>query len=64
MGLMPEEIINMNKVDNKEAAVDTEIVEEEKEEEIGEYDCPRCGYHITNGSVFCPKCGAQTRAVR
>lgn len=40
------------------------IVEEEKEEEIGEYDCPRCGFHITDGKVFCPKCGAQTRTVR
>ncbi|MGN1190075.1 MAG: zinc ribbon domain-containing protein [Candidatus Ornithospirochaeta sp.] len=39
-------------------------VEEEEEEEIGEYDCPRCGFHITDGKVFCPKCGAQTRTVR
>ncbi|MBQ0070767.1 MAG: zinc ribbon domain-containing protein [Spirochaetales bacterium] len=38
--------------------------EVEEEEEIGEYDCPRCGHHITDGAVFCPKCGAQTRAVR
>lgn len=37
---------------------------EPKEEEILEYDCPRCSYHITDGSVFCPKCGAQTRKVR
>ena len=34
------------------------------EEDVGEYDCPRCGYHITDGKVFCPKCGAQTRSVR
>lgn len=39
-------------------------VEVEEEEEIGEYDCPRCGFHITDGKVFCPKCGAQTRSVR
>lgn len=39
-------------------------VVEEEEEEVGEYDCPRCGHHITDGAVFCPKCGAQTRAVR
>ena len=41
-------------------------VEEEtvEEEDVGEYDCPRCGFHITDGKVFCPKCGAQTRTVR
>ena len=42
-------------------------VEEEEtveEEDVGEYDCPRCGFHITDGKVFCPKCGAQTRKVR
>ncbi len=36
---------------------------EETEEIIPEYDCPRCGFHITDGAVFCPKCGCQTRAV-
>lgn len=36
---------------------------EETEEVIPEYDCPRCGFHITDGAVFCPKCGCQTRAV-
>ena len=36
----------------------------EETEEIMEYDCPRCGHHITDGKVFCPKCGAQTRVVR
>ena len=41
-----------------------DVGEEEKEEDVGEYDCPRCGYHITDGKVFCPKCGAQTRSVR
>lgn len=41
-----------------------EIKVEEEEEEVGEYDCPRCGFHITDGKVFCPKCGAQTRSVR
>lgn len=35
----------------------------QEEEVIGEYDCPRCGRHITDGAVFCPKCGAQTRKV-
>lgn len=38
--------------------------EEEESESVGEYDCPRCGLHITNGAVFCPRCGAQTRRVR
>ena len=46
------------------APIETEMEEEEKEEDVGEYDCPRCGYHITDGKVFCPKCGAQTRIVR
>ena len=43
-----------------------EVEEEEpvEEEDVGEYDCPRCGFHITDGKVFCPKCGAQTRKVR
>lgn len=40
------------------------IVEEEEEERVEEYDCPRCGLHITNGAVFCSRCGAQTRKVR
>ena len=41
-----------------------EVEEERKEEDVGEYDCPRCGFHISDGKVFCPKCGAQTRKVR
>ena len=41
-----------------------DVVEENEEEERMEYDCPRCGFHITDGKVFCPKCGAQTRSVR
>lgn len=40
------------------------VAESLQEEEIGEYDCPRCGRHITDGAVFCPGCGAQTRTVR
>lgn len=44
---------------------DNSVEEEEEEEEvILPYDCPKCGYHIENGAVFCPKCGAQTRSVR
>ena len=35
----------------------------EEEEAVPEYDCPRCGFHITDGAVFCPKCGCQTRKV-
>ena len=35
----------------------------EEEEVIPEFDCPRCSYHITNGAVFCPRCGYQTRSV-
>lgn len=37
--------------------------EEIEEEVVPEYDCPRCGFHITDGAVFCPKCGSQTRKV-
>lgn len=44
--------------------VNTDYEEIKVEEEVGEYDCPRCGFHITDGKVFCPKCGAQTRSVR
>lgn len=36
----------------------------EKTDEVEEYDCPRCGFHIKDGAVFCPHCGAQTRSVR
>lgn len=36
---------------------------ETAEEAVFEYDCPRCGFHITDGAVFCPKCGCQTRKV-
>lgn len=73
MGMKAEEILALNKgrrVNTEAAPVYTPIVEEEsvdveeEEEEVGEYDCPRCGFHITDGKVFCPKCGAQTRVVR
>ena len=47
----------------QESFVPTETIVD-VEEDVGEYDCPRCGYHITDGKVFCPKCGAQTRSVR
>ena len=39
-------------------------VEDVVEDVVEEYDCPRCGFLITDGKVFCPKCGAQTRVVR
>ena len=39
-------------------------VEDVVEYVVEEYDCPRWGFHITDGKVFCPKCGAQTRVVR
>lgn len=42
---------------------DVEPVVVETVDEIEEFDCPRCGKHITDGSVFCPRCGAQTRKV-
>lgn len=45
-----------------EEVPEIETVEAEKED-IKEYYCPRCGYHITDGAVFCPKCGSQTRKV-
>ena len=48
----------------KEEIESTEPTIEEEEESVGEYDCPRCGFHISDGKVFCPKCGAQTRSVR
>ena len=51
------------RVEEEEKIVEEEILMEE-EEKVGEYDCPRCGFHITDGKVFCPKCGAQTRKVR
>ena len=47
----------------QESFVPTETIVD-VEEDVGESDCPRCGYHITDGKVFCPKCGAQTRSVR
>ncbi len=47
----------------QESFIPTETIVD-VEEDVGEYDCPRCGYHITDGKVFCPKCGAQTRSVR
>ena len=47
-----------------EVYVPPEEERSEETEEIMEYDCPRCGHHITDGKVFCPKCGAQTRVVR
>ena len=47
----------------QESFVPTETIVD-VEEDVGEYDCPRCGYHITDGKVFCHKCGAQTRSVR
>lgn len=60
------ELFVSKKVVNEEASQQIEdvIVEKEAEESVGEYDCPRCGLHITNGAVFCPRCGAQTRKVR
>ncbi len=42
---------------------EAENVAEGEEETISEYDCPRCGLHITDGAVFCPRCGCQTRKV-
>lgn len=60
------ELFVSKNVANEEATQQIEdvIVEKEDEESVGEYDCPRCGLHITNGAVFCPRCGAQTRKVR
>ncbi len=46
-----------------ETGVTDTAEENEEEEAVGEYDCPRCGFHITDGAVFCPKCGCQTRKV-
>lgn len=60
------ELFVSKNVVNEEATQQIEdvIVEKEDEESVGEYDCPRCGLHITNGAVFCPRCGAQMRKVR
>ena len=72
-GISPEEMMMLVKpfggvfqdqMDDEEEYVPEEEVEESPVEEIGEYDCPKCGRHITDGAVFCPKCGAQTRTVR
>lgn len=61
-----KELFVSKRVVKEEATQEVEevIVEKEEEESVGEYDCPRCGLHITNGAVFCPRCGAQTRKVR
>lgn len=62
MLITPKNIIFQEQMNNYEEAAGEQ--EEPSCEEILEYDCPRCGKHITDGSVFCPKCGAQTRSVR
>lgn len=49
--------------ENKEE-IESDLRDEKEEIEVKEYDCPRCGFHIIDGSVFCPHCGAQTRSVR
>lgn len=54
----PEEEVKVNVYEPQQ------VVEyEEPEPEIVEYDCPRCGYHISDGAVFCSKCGAQVRKI-
>ncbi len=50
------EALAARKAEEEEARV-------EEEEVIPEFDCPRCSYHITDGAVFCPRCGYQTRSV-
>lgn len=47
----------------EESELAEEIEEIEEAEVVGEYDCPKCGRHITDGAIFCPRCGAQTRKV-
>ncbi len=57
-------IREVEKKEKENAAESTEEPEKEEEEEpLAPYDCPRCGFHITDGAVFCPKCGCQTRKV-
>ena len=74
-GITPEEMMMLvkpmnaifhgNMDDDREETESADVVEETPvEEEIGEYDCPKCGKHITDGAVFCPRCGSQTRTVR
>lgn len=65
ISVSPEDAVKLKAMLERKAAEkkDADGDAEEREEVIGEYDCPRCGFHITDGAVFCPKCGCQTRAV-